>query len=354
MSLRVGLIGLGEVAQQMHLPLLADDPRFTIAAVSDISAELTEALGRRYHATLRTTDPEALFDAPDLDALFLLTPDHLHARHLRRAMGSGKHVFVEKPACLTAAELRPLLELDPRGVVFVGYMRRFSRPFLALKERRPPLEAIRHVRIRDLICEAPFFTAQTRRTLRASDLPPGAAEAGAAEAEALVRGVLGQGAGADELRAYRVLTGLGSHSLSAMRDLLGRPQAVASAHQRGGLTVQATYDYGHFLCSYEACITDIPMFDAGIEILTDSHRYALTTDTPYIRNLPTRLTITSAGPEGARSEVLGPFHEDAFRIELEAFHAAVTEGASLRTTLADSLEDLELIADTAAAFLRPA
>jgi myo-inositol 2-dehydrogenase / D-chiro-inositol 1-dehydrogenase len=109
------------------------------------------------------------------------------------------------------------------------------------------------------------------------------------------------------------------------------------------------YDYGHFLCSYEAVITDIPLFDAGIEVLTGDTRYALTTDTPYIRNLPTQLTISGRGPEGARAETLGPFHEDPFRIELDAFHAAIAEGAPVRTDLADSLQDLELIAATAQA-----
>ena len=38
--IKVGLIGLGEVAQLMHLPLLADDARFAISAVTDVSPSL--------------------------------------------------------------------------------------------------------------------------------------------------------------------------------------------------------------------------------------------------------------------------------------------------------------------------
>lgn len=350
MSVRVGVIGLGEVAQHMHLPLLAADPRFEIAAVSDISKTLTEALGSRYGAGRRETDADAVIDAPDLDAVFILTPDHLHAGHLDRAMAAKKHVFVEKPACLTEEELRPLAVRPTEKVVFVGYMRLFSRPFLALKRRLPDADAIRHVRIRDLICEAPFFVAQTHPTIRAEDVPASALSQGRAEADRLVSSVMGPDAGADQMRAYRLLTGLGSHSLSAMRDLLGSPLRVLGAHQRGGLTVSATYDYGAFLCIYEACITDVPVFDAGLEVLTDTTRYDLTTDTPYIRNLPTTLTITAIGPDGACKEVLGPFHEDAFRIQLDAFHDAVTLGAPVRSTLAGALGDMELITKTARAF----
>ena len=349
MTLRVGLIGLGEVAQLMHLPLLADDPRYEIAGVSDISAELTETLGRRYGARLRVSDADRLIDDPGLDAVFILAPDQLHAPLLARAIGAGKHVFVEKPACLTVGELRPIREMPARGVVFVGYMRRYARPFLALKARMPARSDIRHVRIRDLICEAPFFTAQSRPVLRPTDLPEGLAAQGRAAADNLVRQVIGTRANAEEIRAYRVLTGLASHSLSAMRDLLGVPKGVSSAVQKGGESVTAIYDYGNFACVYEAVITDIPVFDAGVEILTSDTRYSLTTDTPYIRNLPTTLSILGLGPEGAQTRRFGPFHEDPFRAELDAFHAAVTQGAEVRTDLADSLADLALIEETAKA-----
>ncbi len=75
MTIRVGLIGLGEVAQLMHLPLLADDPRWRIAGVSDVSEQLTEAMGRRYGADVRTTRAEELIRSPGIDVVFILTPD---------------------------------------------------------------------------------------------------------------------------------------------------------------------------------------------------------------------------------------------------------------------------------------
>lgn len=350
MTLRVGLIGLGEVAQLMHLPLLADDPRCRIAGVSDVSGVLTETLGHRYGVPLRTTRPEELIASPEIDAVFVLTPDELHASLIEAALAAGKHVFVEKPAALTAEALRPLLGRAPGGpVVFVGYMRRFSRPFLAMAERMPDASEIRHVRIRDLICEAPFFVAQTRPVLRGEDVPEDVVEASRARAEAMVRTVVGEGASADEVRAYRVLTGLGCHSLSAMRELLGVPRRVLSAHQSGGLAVSALFDYGGFACSYEAAITDVPVFDSGIDVIAQDRRLSLTYDTPYIRHLPTALTITQADQGGAAREVIGPHHADPFRIELDAFHDAVTHGGPVKTSVEDSLADLELIAEIAGA-----
>jgi myo-inositol 2-dehydrogenase/D-chiro-inositol 1-dehydrogenase len=348
MTIRAGLIGLGEVAQLMHLPLLADDPRWRIAGVSDISAKLTAAMGKRYQAEIRTTDAEELIAAPGIDAVFILAPDELHAPLIESALAAGKHVFVEKPAALTAEALRPLASRRTDRVVFVGYMRRFSRPFLAMKARMPPPSDIRHVRIRDLICESPFFVAQTRPVLRADDVPVAAVAAGRAAAAAMVRGVIGQGASAEEVRAYRVLTGLGSHSLSAMRELLGRPRRVVAAHQAsGGSSVSALFDYGAFACSYEAVITDVPVFDSGIDVIARDSRLSLTYDTPYIRHLPTTLTVTTIGPDGAAQEVIGPHHADPFRIELDAFHDAIREGGPVKTNLEDSLADLDLITEIA-------
>lgn len=349
---RVGLVGLGEVAQLMHLPLLADDPRFAIAAVTDISPSLIDYVARRYAVPTRHETAEALIADPALDAVFILTPDHLHADLLASAIRSGKHVFIEKPACLTAAQLEPLLS-TPRGegqVVFVGYMRRFSRPFLELKKRLPALDTIRHVRIRDIIREAPFFVAQTRNVFKPADVPASVIADGRARTQAMLRSVMGDDCPPDALRAYQVLTGLSSHSVSAMRDLLGMPKGVRYATQHKGETVIALFDYGHFTALYEAVIDDVSRFDAGIEVMTQTQHFRMNYDTPYIRNLPTRLEITTSTDTDTGTEVIGPVYEDPFRAELSSFLDSARNGAAYRTTLEDSLLDLHLLKDIAAHF----
>jgi predicted dehydrogenase len=351
-SIKVGLIGLGEVAQLMHLPLLADDPRFSVAAISDVSPSLLDQVGNRYGVATRYLDANSLLTNSTLDAVFILTPDHLHAELLEKAIRSGKHVFIEKPACLTAEQLRPILDIPqrPGQVVFVGYMRRFSRPFLELKKRLPPLSDIRHVRIRDIIREAPFFVAQTRNIFRPTDVPAELIAEGRGRTQAMLRSVMGEDCPPDALRGYQVLTGLSSHSFSAMRDLLGKPRGCSYAVQHKGETVVAVFDYGHFSALYEAVIDDVSRFDAGIEVLTQNQHFKMNYDTPYIRNLPTRLEITSSSDSDTGTEIIGPVYEDPFRIELGAFHDSVATGRPNRTTLADSLEDLLLFKDVARHF----
>ncbi|WP_196258701.1 Gfo/Idh/MocA family protein [Pelagibacterium limicola] len=352
MSIPVGLIGLGEVAQLMHLPLLADDARFRIAVVNDLSPGLTTHVAARYGARAAES-PEAVINDPSVEAVFILTPDYLHADLVAQAIAAKKHVFIEKPVCLNLNQLEPLLALhkDNPRIVFVGYMRRYARPFLALKKRMPALEKIRHVRVRDIIRESQFFIDQTRPVVRATDIDPDVVAEGRARAVAMLREVMGEDAPADAVRAYQVLTGLASHSFSAMRELLGMPHRVAAARQHGGETVMVWFDYGHFTALYEAVISDVAVFDSGIEILTQNQRFSIGYDTPYIRNLPTKLEITTSSQRDTGTETIGPFYEDPFRIELDAFHHSVTTGRQPKTDLADSRFDLELFRNVGRAFL---
>jgi predicted dehydrogenase len=352
-KLKVGLIGLGEVAQLMHLPLLADDQRFEIAAITDVSPSLVDHIANRYGVPRKHASAETLIADPGLDAVFILTPDFLHAPLLEAAITAGKHVFIEKPAALTAAELKPLVELNKTNakIVFVGYMRRFAPAFLALKDHLPPREEIRHVRIRDLIRESQFFVDQTRNIFKPADVPQAAIDDGRAKTQALLKTVMGE-ARPDQLRAYQVLTGLSSHSFSAMRELFGSPLKVAAARQHRGENVLVMFDYGTFTALYEAVIHDVARFDAGIEVLTMNQQFKINYDTPYIRNLPTRLEITTSELHSTKTEIIGPFYEDAFRVELNAFHHAVTSGEKPKTVLSDSLADLELFAEVGQHFLK--
>lgn len=353
MNIRVGLIGLGEVAQLMHLPLLGDDRRYRIEAVMDIAPSLVDHIAERYRVPRRYMKAEDILGDPDLDAVFILAPDHLHSRLLAQGMDADKHIFIEKPVCLTADELLPLLPQaeNYRKTIFVGYMRRFSRPFLELKKRMPDINAVRHARVRDIICEGPFFIRQTRNVFYPKDIPQLAIDEGRVETENLLRSVMGEKATREQLRSYQVLTGLSSHSFSAMRELLGAPKEVYAARQHRGEEISVLFDYGHFTAVYEALIHNVARFDAGIDILTDRQQYLINYDTPYIRNLPTQLEIIDSTETETRTEVFGPSFEDPFRMELDAFHACVTGDAKTKTSLHDSLADLELIAKVGRSFL---
>ena len=110
--MNVGIIGLGEVAQLMHLPILHDmRDAFTITAVSDVSPSLTDFIAKKYCINESFSDPEELIEKTDAELIFILSPDQYHCRYTELALKAGKHVFVEKPAALFSGELKKLAEI---------------------------------------------------------------------------------------------------------------------------------------------------------------------------------------------------------------------------------------------------
>ncbi|MDB4866663.1 MAG: oxidoreductase domain protein, partial [Cohnella sp.] len=72
-KVRVGLVGLGEVAQIIHLPILESLlDRFEITALCDISESLLQILGEKYRVKNLFTDARELAQFAELDAVFVL------------------------------------------------------------------------------------------------------------------------------------------------------------------------------------------------------------------------------------------------------------------------------------------
>lgn len=106
---RIGLIGLGKIAQDQHLPVIAKSPSFELAAVSS-QRGLTagNAFAFRDHA-------ELLAKTPDLEAVAVCTPPQARHAIARDALLAGKHVMLEKPPAATLSELSDLKRLAERN-----------------------------------------------------------------------------------------------------------------------------------------------------------------------------------------------------------------------------------------------
>ena len=249
-----GVIGLGEVAQVIHLPILAAlADRFAIGAVCDVSPGLLAVIGDRYAVENRYDDPFALVQQRDLDAVFVLNSDEYHADCVIAAARAGKHVLVEKPMCLTLGEVEAIVQArDAAGVrVMVGYMRRFAPAFMQAVAEVQALETITYARIRDIIGRNRLIVDQSSVVHRPADVPAELLRERAARAERLVREAIGE-APSGIVGAYRFLLGLNSHDISAMRELLGVPLGVVSARQwHGGKFLVAVFQYDGYCAVLE-------------------------------------------------------------------------------------------------------
>jgi predicted dehydrogenase/threonine dehydrogenase-like Zn-dependent dehydrogenase len=129
---RVGMIGAGNFARLMLLPLLAKVKEIEIGGICSGKGMNSTETGRRYGFAYAASDWREITGDEKTEIVFITTRHNLHAEIVVEALRKGKHVFVEKPLCLTSAELAQIqacvLELNDRcPILMVGFNRRFAR-----------------------------------------------------------------------------------------------------------------------------------------------------------------------------------------------------------------------------------
>lgn len=345
---KVGVVGLGEVAQLMHLPILSDmKGMFQVESVSDVSESLINYVAEKYHVKAFPSAMEMINDK-DIDLVMILSPDQHHGEYMKVALEAGKHVFVEKPVTLCLDELDELIELEkkhPNQLVMVGYMRRYAAPFLKAKEimENQPLKT-NHLRCRDVILEGPFYIGQTRVPFYPQDISQDVIASSRERKNNQLELALGTNPTEQEKTTYQMLTGLGCHTLSAVRELFGMPQKVLNvATEAAGQHIVLTMQYDGFLCVYEL-VNDQAFveFDAAIEIYQGSRKLKVKYETPYVRYQPASLEVIESTKTETKTTIYGPYFSDAFQTELTELYHCLEEGKHSKTTLTDARNDLVL------------
>ena len=108
----VAIVGFGKIAQDQHLPCIADNPAFRLAAISSQRGLAVDGVPT-FH-----TPEEMIAALPDLDAIVICTPPQVHYATANAMLAAGKHVMLEKPPTATLSELHALAGLaDERGRV---------------------------------------------------------------------------------------------------------------------------------------------------------------------------------------------------------------------------------------------
>lgn len=347
--IKLGVIGLGEVSQCMHLPILHDLwEKYEVTAVSDVSPSLLAFIQKKYHIQDGYLDAGALIDEADIDAVLILSPDQYHGAYAARALRAGKHVFVEKPATLCLEELEELIALHkqhPHQIVMVGYMRRYAGPFLKAKEilTETPMQT-EYLRFRDIILEAPFFIGQTRPIFYPQDVPQEVIAQSGARRRAHIDRAIGTDATPAQRVTYQMMTGLGCHSFAAVRELFGVPKKIHSVTTAcGGEQVVVVMQFDGFLATYELVNNqNIVQFDAAIEIFQKTRKVHVKYETPYLRYQPAAVMVTESTDVDTKTTTYGPDFRDAFQTELNLFYDCIAEGKQPKTTFDDAVADLKL------------
>src|SRR5215471_1674865 len=107
-TLKIGMIGIGVGGAEI-LPAMEAMDSIDLVAGADVVPETLERFKHRYPATRTYTSAEALCQDPDIEAVWVSSPNRFHAEHAILAANHGKHVVVEKPMAITLDEAEQMI-----------------------------------------------------------------------------------------------------------------------------------------------------------------------------------------------------------------------------------------------------
>ena len=115
--IKAAIVGAGFIGPA-HLEALRRLGDVEVVALCDRTQAAAEQKAAQLNVAHAYSDPAALLAHPGLQVVHNCTPNHLHASLNRQIIAAGKHVFSEKPLCMTGDEARELLALaEAKGVV---------------------------------------------------------------------------------------------------------------------------------------------------------------------------------------------------------------------------------------------
>jgi predicted dehydrogenase/threonine dehydrogenase-like Zn-dependent dehydrogenase len=145
-SVRIGLLGAGSFPLSTLLPAIRGVRGVEFSIVGAANGSHARHAAAKFGFRSCTTDEREIIHHPDANTVVIATRNHLHAPQVIAALNAGKHVFCEKPLCLSEAELAEIAAAyaaHRSSLLMVGFNRRFAplaiRMKTFLREAREPL-----------------------------------------------------------------------------------------------------------------------------------------------------------------------------------------------------------------------
>ena len=361
--IRLGVVGLGLIAQGVHLPNLETlRDQFTVTHVCDASRERAVSVADRLPGAVRAS---ARFDDvmadPAVDAVLILTPGS-HGNIVLAALAQGKDVFVEKPLAYSRAEISELQRAQEASgrVVQVGTMKAHD-PLVPVA--REALTRIGQLRVVRLTVIHPNDECQFEhiQLLDAPEPDPVVVAEAQAYSQKRAEEAMGQGSAGPQSLYTDVLLGSVIHEAALLRALgLGLPQRMdfasvdpplstspASEPPRllavgglpGGAQLQLSWTWA----------PDFPEYVEEVLVIGSAGRMRLTMPGPYLAAHRSSLTVESMVDGQRTITTTQPPHSTAFVAELRAFAHSVRNGGPNLCTIEGAGEDLAFLQQVARA-----
>ncbi len=128
-DIRVGVLGAGNYAQAVFLPILRKTGGAELSGIVTASGLSAQQAARKFGFHFASTAEEEVLSNPDINSVVILTRHQHHARQVITALKNRKSVYCEKPLALTPEELNEIADLlkeENSHLLTVGYNRRFA------------------------------------------------------------------------------------------------------------------------------------------------------------------------------------------------------------------------------------
>jgi len=135
MTIRVGVIGTGNIGTAHAISLAREVSGSTVSAVFDVATERAQGLADDIGARVLPT-AQALIEDDDVDAIVIASPDGLHAEQALAGLAVDKPMMLEKPLAPALEEANAVLDAEVatgKRSIMLGFMRRFDPGYVALK-----------------------------------------------------------------------------------------------------------------------------------------------------------------------------------------------------------------------------
>ncbi len=316
--LRWGILSTASIATEKVIPGFRQSARSEIVAIASRAPEqarsVAEELGiPRAHGTY-----EALLADPDVDAVYIPLPNHLHAEWVIAAARAGKHVLCEKPLALTAAEAERMVEVcETEGVrLMEAFMYRLHPSWVAVRE------LVASGRIGRLMAVQSWFSYFN-------------------DDAANIRNIRAAGGGA--------LYDIGCYNVNLSRLLFdAEPDTVQATITRDpasgvDIVTSAILGFPEGVATFTCSIRSEP--DQRVHIYGTEGRISIEIPFNIPPDRPTRVFVTAGGdpPVAPDTETLTFDVADPYGVEAERFAAAILDGTPTPTPPADAVANLRVL-----------
>ncbi len=129
----IGLIGCGDFAQCVHLPILLSNSNCKIKGICTHSKKNAELCKQRYNPEFITTNYKKILRDPEIDTVFIYTRHDTHVKFTIEALNANKNVSVEKPMGLTIEQCYNVYRSvkASKKNYMIGFNRRYC-PFIKI------------------------------------------------------------------------------------------------------------------------------------------------------------------------------------------------------------------------------